>query len=697
MHIIEVIPLTMLPPNVPQILSYFFDEELPKGSVVEIPFNKRKIKAVVLSSSSLEKEKLSLKNVDFQIKKISKVVYNRPQISDFQFKIAVWIAKSYHAPLGYTLKTILPPFVFKKKYPLTVKNEIIPPVRSRARAFGASPEDRGAATSNGVHKNPLTMFNIVNPRLLIYKTKRLVEHLEPLIKNLDDTKQVLIMVPEKALINYFLEYFSKEYETSSVHSGLSNEILYESWQNAESGKTKIVVGTRQALNMSFKDLGLIIIDDPLHEFYKSDMTPRYNAVALAHKVSELNNAQFIMTSVVPGVINYYKSKKGTYDLKEIEPRPKFNTEIIDMAQEIKNSNWSPISKKLNEKLLTCLKNGKKALIFSSRRGYAGILICGNCGSAVKCPQCEVAMRTHRSVEMILACHRCGISKSIPKNCPVCGNYNLKTVGPAGTQKIYDEIRIRLAAAGVKANVLALDTDIVKNKTEEDEIISEILAPHQARPSSVNKTDWRSAEKLGAGSKQGPSVLVATQAVFAHRFYLNFELIAVANADALTNMPDFKSEENLFYQIEKLVNFLPERTSDSVELLVQTHNPENKLTEKAVQGKYNDFYENELKIRETLNYPPFCRLIKLTFRHKDKEKASYAARVTSEKLKMAVARARLGEKIKIIEAVPAYIEKEKNLYLFNIFLKVREDYDDIGELLRYVGPGWTIDIDPRSLL
>lgn len=645
MYIVEVIPLTLLPPSVPQILSYFFDEELSKGAIVEISLNKRKIRAVVISSSSLEKEKLALKKVDFQIKKIVRVLYEKPQVSDYQLKLAVWLAKHYYAPLGYTLKTILPSFAFKKKYPVTAKSEFI------------NTETR----------------RVVNPQFLVYKTKGLVIHLEPAIKKtIDDSKQVLIVVSEKASVNYFSEYFSKKYKVYVVSSDSSNEKLYDAWQKTRSGETDIVIGTRQALTLIFKDLGLLIVDDPLHEFYKSDMVPRYNAVALAHKVAELNNAQLVLTSVITGVENYYKAKNGAYVLREIEPRPKFDSEIIDMAQEIKDANWSPIGKKLNEELLAYLKSNKKVLIFSPRRGYAGILICGNCGSAVKCPQCEVAMRTHRAVEMILVCHHCGISKPMPRNCSICGNHNLKAVGPPGTQKIYDEIRARLAAADIKVPVLALDTDIAKNETEEDEIVSEI-------------------------SKPGGSVLIATQMVFSHRFYLNFDLIAVVNADALTNIPDYKSGENLFYQIEKLVNFLPAQAGEPSKVLIQTYNPENELIEKAVKGDYEEFYEKELRLREALNYPPFFKLIKLTFRHNVKEKASYAARVTTEKLKMATARAKLGEEIKIIEAVPAYIEREKGLYIYNIFLKVKEGYQDTNELLKYAGPGWVIDVEPRSLL
>ena len=447
---------------------------------------------------------------------------------------------------------------------------------------------------------------------------------------------------------------------------MSNEKLYDVWKKAGSGEAKVIIGTRQSLNMPFKHLGLIIVDDPSHEFYKSDMVPRYNAVKLAHQVAKLNEARLVLASVLPSVEDYYKVKNSAYEFKILEPRPNFEIEIVDMSQEIKNANWSPISKKLNEEVLDYLKDNKKVLIFSPRRGYAGVLTCSNCGSAIKCSQCEVAMRTHRSVEMILVCYHCGIFKPMPVNCPICGGHNLKAVGPAGTQKIYDDIKARVSAAHIKATILALDTDIVKNETEEEEIISEI-------------------------SKAGASVLIATQIIFSHRFYLNFDLIAIFNADALTNTPDYKSEENLFYQMEKLINFEPKK------LLIQTYNPENKLIARVSTNDYTEFYENELKLRQALNYPPFFKLVKLTFRHINRDKASYATRITTEKLKMAIARAKLEETIKMIEAVPAYIEREKGLYIYNIFLKVRSGYDNYGEFLKYVGPGWIIDVEPRSLL
>ena len=116
MYIIEVIPLTVLPPNVPQILSYFHDGNLPKGAIVKIPLHNRTVVAAVIDSQDLNERKLLLKKSVFQLKKISSVISATPQISDYQFKIALWLADTYVAPLGLAMKAVLPAFFGTKKY-----------------------------------------------------------------------------------------------------------------------------------------------------------------------------------------------------------------------------------------------------------------------------------------------------------------------------------------------------------------------------------------------------------------------------------------------------------------------------------------------------------------------------------------------------------------------------------------------------
>jgi len=668
MYIIEVIPLTLLPPNAPQLLSYFFNKKLDKGAIVEIPFGNRKIRAAVVVSTPLEDRKISLKKSGFQLKQLSSVVNESSQISNNQFRIALWLSRYYYAPLGYCLKTVLPSFFLKKGYETSF-------LQSHSQG-DALPEARR---------------RLAKPLFLLSNTKETLDNILPFIKKTTgELDQVALIIPDTSALQYFYENLSLNYNVVKVHSGLNNKKLYESWKKIKSGQADIILGTRQALFAPFKNLGLLVVDDVLHEFYKSDMTPKYNTPDLAQTIASLHGAKLIFISPITGIENYYRLKNKKYELLDKKPF-RSSVKIIDMVGEIKNGNFSPFSREFRDQFFSAINPGnqnpapslsadrhsekgrawsgagKKILIFSPRRGHSGVLICQNCGYAVKCKECGIAFRVHKTTDLILVCHHCSRRLKMPTNCPNCNNYKLKTQGPVGTQKIYDEIQKLIAMSGAdKVPVQILDADVVKNATEEEDITNEIKKPRT-------------------------SILIATQMVFSHRYNMKFDLICVLNADSLISVPDFKTEERLFYQIEKLLDFLPKN------MVLQTYNPENRAILTASEGNYKDFYDKELETRKIFSYPPYSRLIKLTFRHKYKDKASYEARILSGKLKMAMSQLGLSQKIKIIDSYQSFVEKEKGLFVYNIILKISPELENIKDILKYIPSNWLIDIDPRSII
>ena len=635
MYIIEVIPLTTLPPNIPQILSYFFHEGLEKGAVVEVNINNRKVKAIVTSSTLLEQQKISLKKATFQLKKLSKIINEKPQVSNVQFKIALWLSRYYYASLGLCLKTVLPPFFLKSKYQTRIKNyELI--IKSDKE----------------------------KPILLLSRSKDTFKNLQPYIKDTLKNGQVLFITPELTTINYFMDKLAK-YKPLRISASTPNKQYYNTWKKAENENSGIIIGTRQALFLPFKNLKLIIVDDPNHEAYKSDMSPKYNTRHLAHRVAGLYDAKIIFSSIIPSIGTYLSQKNTNLKITSSQKQPQPEIKIIDLVNEIKNNNFSPISRELQNQIILSVKQKKKILIFTPRRGYTGILLCENCGLALRCSNCDIAMRIHLTIEKVLVCHHCEQSRRLPDHCPNCNSYKLKSSGPAGTQKIYEKVKNLLNNNNLKAPILALDTDIIKNDLEENEVMNEI------RNSS-------------------PSILVATQMVFSHRYTDNFNLIGITNIDAMTNTPEFDTEERFFASIKKLKDFNPKL------MVIQTHHPDNQMINSAISEDYQNFYEKEAEARKLLWYPPFTRLIKLTFRHKNQPKAAYAARITSEKLKMAVMQKRLQDKIKIMDASPAFIERERGLYKYNILIKIHPK-ENIKNILKYVPPGWIIDVDPVRLL
>jgi len=646
MFIIEVIPLTILPSNVPQILSYFFYSKLQKGVIVEISFNNRRIRAVVIASAPLENQKILLKKTGFQLKKISRVINETPQISDSLFKIALWISRYYYAPLGYCLKTILPSFLLKRGYEINLDKEI---------------------NSEIVAQKPL---------LLLSDAKETLDNILPFIKkSIKEIGQVVLIIPDTSTLEYFYENLSVNYEVVKVHSGLSNKNLYESWKKIKSGQAEIILGTRQTLFMPFKNLKLLIVDDILHEFYKSDMTPKYNTPNLAKTIADLHGAKTIFISPITGVENYYYIKNKKYDLLDKTGKRK-PLKIINMISEIKSGNFSIFSQEFKDQILQTINlsnQNKKILIFSPRRGHSGILVCQNCGYSIKCKDCGTAFHVHKTTDLVLICHHCSRSLKIPQNCPNCNSFQLKTVGPAGTQKIYDELQRIMMINNFKIPILILDTDVIKNETEEKEILDEMKSPRT-------------------------SILIATQMIFSHRYDIKFDLIGVLNTDSLVNIPDFRTEERLFYQTEKLLDFLPaNRHGQSKNMTLQTYNPENLTILTASDGDYKDFYEKELGIRRIFFYPPYSKLIKLTFKHKYQDKASYEARILSQKLKTVLNQLGLNPKIKLIDSYPSFIEKEKGLFAYNIILKILPEFENIRDILKYVPSNWSIDVDPRSII
>ena len=648
MYVIEVIPLTILPSNVPQLLSYFYNRKLEKGAIVEIPFGNRKIQAAVVASNPLEDQKIILKKTGFQLKKISNVISEVPQISNNQFKTALWLSGCYYAPLGYCLKTVLPSFFLKKDHETTISPETPP---------------QGDALNRSRRR-------LAKPLFLLANAKETLDNILPFIKNVAGGQgQVALIVPDTSTMEYFYKNLAQNYDVVKISSALSNKNLYGAWKRISSGRTEIILGTRQALFMPFKNLKLLVIDDVLHEFYKSDMTPKYNTPDLAKTIANIYEARIVFISTISGVENYYRLKNKEYDLLD-ETKPRSLVKIIDMVGEIKSGNFSLFSREFKNQILALINPSnqkKKILIFSPRRGYSGVLVCQNCGYAIKCKECGIAFRVHKTTDLVLVCHHCSRSLKMPENCPNCNGLKLKTAGPAGTQKIYDEIQKLIAVNNIdKISVQILDADVIKNETEEEDITNEVEKPHT-------------------------SILIATQMIFSHRYDMRFDLVGVLNADSLISYPDFRTEERLFYQIEKLLDFQPKN------MVLQTYNPENETILTASAGNYKDFYNKELEIRKVFSYPPYSRLIKLTFRHKYKDKASYEARILSGKLKMAIAQMGLAQKVKLIDSYPSFVEKERGLFAYNIVLKILPEMENFRDILKFVPSNWSVDVDPRSII
>jgi primosomal protein N' (replication factor Y) len=634
MYVLEVLPLSVLPPQVPQILSYYHDSNLPKGAMVEVPLNNRLVMATVVDSYPLDEQKIFIKKSLFQLKKVGRVLSVESVVAEWQFKIALWLAQRYFAPLGLCLKAVLPPFFMKAHYPI----------------------------------NPADLFN--RPPLgipatwTITRTSNSAHHIKSLLKS-EKSGQTLVVVPDSSYIPYFQSQLS-DMMPMVLTSNTSNKDYYQTWNKVCAEEVRIVIGTRQALFLPFINLKRVILIDPLHEFYKSDLSPKYWTPELAEIIAEHHGARFVALSSLLGVDAYAKSLRGEIQVSDaMKPWPALLS-IIDLNAEFKQGYIvGVLTPDARDSMRKSLAQKEKVLIVSARRGYNGILLCQRCGFSFKCPHCDLPLRVHQGVNLSLLCHHCQYTQPYPSACPNCHSSQIKAVGPAGGQKIFEELQRMIGYGQMeRIPILLLDSDTTQNQTEEDEIISEI-------------------------KKTGLGILIATQKVFSYSYDLKFDVVIIPQLDALAVGSDFQTTERLWYHLEKLADFEPR------EIVAQTFNQKDLLPELA-RHDYENLYKSELAGRQAFWYPPFSRIIKLTASHADYRKLVALARTAVEKLKMAAIHIHAQDKIKITETSPLFLKKEKGRFTYTIIIKISPEFPP-RDLLRYVPTAWLIDVNPRSII
>ncbi len=630
MHVVEVIPLSVLPPQVPQVLSYYADLELPKGAVVQVPMGSRDVPAVVISSSAFNNQRILVKKSAFQLKKISEVLSQTPVVSEYQFKLALWMANEYLAPLGLAFKATLPPFFLKKKYPTTVQ------------AFNE------AARS-------------AKPEVIITRAKQTpVLVLEGIKKNVGQT---LIIVPEMSYIPRFKKDFP---EADIIHSAVKNSDYYAAWQRAASGESRIVIGTRQALFLPFAHLTNLILIDPLHEFYKSDYSPKYNTPRLAEYVTQLYGAQLTVMTNFLGVEQYIRGQQQEFEITDTAHAWSAQPEIIDLVAEMKQGYLGALSVPLRRRIAEAVKAGGKVLIFAARRGYAGIMACKKCGFTANCPRCNTPMRVHQSFDKILVCHHCSTNQPYPKFCTNCHSSDIKATGPAGSQKIFEELQKMMEFGQLeRVPTLILDADVTQNQTEEDEVMETV----------------RNA---------GPKILIATQKVFSYIFDDTFDVVAIPQFDALSTSADYQTTERLWCQLEKLADFDPAR------VVIQTYDMTHVPSE-VFMHDYAKLYTDESAMRRTLAYPPFSKIIRLTFTHRNGQTAVKAGRMLIEKLRQAATHLRAQQFVQISDSSPMFLSKERDIYTFTVIVKALPGLPSLRELIKFTPSHWLIDVDPRQII
>ncbi len=505
-------------------------------------------------------------------------------------------------------------------------------------------------------------------------------YLQALAETVSRGKRAIVLVPEISLtpqtVRRFAERFPKR--VAVMHSGLSLGEQYDQWHTIAQGQYDVVVGARSAIFSPQPDLGLIVIDEEHEWTYKQqDPAPRYHTRRVAQQLVGLAQATLVLGSATPSLDSYTRALNGRYKLLSLPQRvqsgvstnghasttgalPKVT--VVSMQDELKAGNYSNFSGALVASLERTLQSSEQAILFVNRRGSASFVQCRSCGYVPRCTSCSVAL-TYHEAEQALVCHYCHRRRPPLTQCPQCEGQHVREQG-IGTQRVEEEVR-RLFP---KARLLRWDRDVTRGSDSHERILESFVS-HEA------------------------DILIGTQMVAKGLDIPRITLAGVIAADLGLYLPDYNSAERTFQLLSQVAGRAG-RGAWPGQVIIQTYSPEHYAIQAAAKHDYQTFYRTESALRRACSYPPFGRLVRLVYAHTNRTHAEEEAERLVKHLRQEQLKQSLSG-VQVLGPTSPYVERIRGRFRRQILLKGRNPSALLESLS--TPDGWTIDIDPVSLL
>lgn len=511
-------------------------------------------------------------------------------------------------------------------------------------------EDNASITLNSYQKTALedieNLFETQNIVLLhgvtsSGKTEIYVKKIESILA---EGKQALYLVPEIALTSQLVQRLQKYFgnQIAVYHSRYSQNERVEVWNHVlnQSENARVVIGARSSVFLPFNNLGLIIVDEEHEQSYKQfDPSPRYHARDTAIVLAALFKAKTLLGSATPSIESFHNATKiKKYGYVALNKR--FNNvlmpeiELVDLTDKYKRKRMTGhFSDRLITEIKEALETDSQVILFQNRRGYSPVVSCNTCGHTPECPNCDVSLTYHQYKNQ-LRCHYCSHTMAMQQFCGACGGVEIDSKG-FGTEQIQQEIELLFP----EAKVARMDLDTTRGKYSYDRIIS----------SFENKE---------------VDILVGTQMVTKGLDFRHVKLVGVLNADQLINFPDFRAHERSFQLLQQVAGRAG-RTDTRGKVVVQTYNPYHTILQQVSINDYESMFVEQLEDRRIYKYPPFCRIIKLTIKHKDYNKVNEGSDWLAIRLRHVFKDNVLGPEFPVVSRI-------RNQYHKNILLKIPQN-------------------------
>ncbi|MDC1434331.1 primosomal protein N' [Flavobacteriaceae bacterium] len=458
-------------------------------------------------------------------------------------------------------------------------------------------------------------------------------------EQLKKEKQVLFLLPEISLTAQMVQRLQKRFgeQVTVFHSKFSIHERVEVWKNIlhNSPKARIVLGARSAIFLPFKRLGLIVVDEEHESSFKQfDPAPRYQARDAAIVLGNQYKCKLLLGSATPSIESRFNVERKKYGHVQLLER--FGEAVLPLVQTIdlkeahkKKEMKGLFSKVLFEQIENNLLEGKQIILFQNRRGYAPLLECHTCGHIPQCTNCDVSLTYHQYNHQ-LRCHYCGYHIAKPIQCVVCSGPSLELKG-TGTQQIEEQVQQYFPQAKVER----MDWDSTRGKWSFESII----------------------ERFTTGEV---NILVGTQMVTKGLDFKNVGLVGVINADPLLFFPDFRAHERAFQLLTQVAGRAG-RSSEQGKVLIQSFSPAHPVLQQVIQTNYEALYTQQIHERRTFDYPPFFRLIRISLKARDYQKAQQAAQWLHDVLAQHLTTPILGP-------VDPVVARVRNQYIKQLLLK-----------------------------
>ncbi len=484
-------------------------------------------------------------------------------------------------------------------------------------------------------------------------------------------RQVLVLLPEIALTEPFLERFEKRFGTIPVnwHSGLRQTERRRAWRAIASGQAQVVVGARSALFLPYPNLGLIVVDEAHEASFKQEDGVHYHARDVAVMRGLIEKFPVILASATPAIETRHQVELGRY--AEIKLPSRYGGAEMPGIEGVnlltdppERGRWiaPPLVKAIDE----VMAKGEQSLLFLNRRGYAPLTLCRHCGYRFQCPNCTAWMVEHRLTHR-LACHHCGHVIPAPRRCPDCKEEDsLVACGP-GVERIADEVKA--------------------------------LWPQARIALATSDTLWspaRAADFVKSVEAGDVDIIVGTQLVTKGYHFPNLTLVGVIDADLGLEGGDLRAAERTFQQIVQVAGRAG-RGEKPGKVYIQTRMPGSEVIQSLIEGNTERFYAVETENRRRANAPPFGRFAAIIVSSEDADEAAQTARLIGKS-------APVIEGMRVYGPAPAPLSVLRGRHRHRLLIHATRQVDIqaairewLGNLAWKSGTRVAVDVDPYSFM